>query len=299
MIQTRSAGAWVIDDASGAEPRPAWRLFCFPHAGGGPSFFRPWHAALQPEIAVRRVLLPGREWRLDELAFRRMADLIEPLCAGLEPYLDEPYAFFGHSMGAVVAYEAARRFSAGGRTGPSCLIVSGRRAPALPGRDRALAGLPDDEFAAEVARLNGIPPQVLGEPDLLAMLLPTLRADYELAETYRPLDGGQLDCPVIGYLGASDPETDYQRVLSWREVTTGEFTTRVFRGDHFYLKGGRADVLNAVREDLRRVAGIGAGRTGTAVGAAPVRDPRGDDPGGGDIAGLAQRAGSQKGVTFQ
>jgi medium-chain acyl-[acyl-carrier-protein] hydrolase len=129
--------------------------------------------------------------------------------------------------------------------------VSGRRAPRLTGSRRRLSGLPDDEFLAEVARLNGIPPEVLSEPELLSMLLPALRADFELAETYQPLPGGRLDCPVIAYLGTSDPETDYDGVLSWREVTTGEFTMRVFSGDHFYLKGGRPDVLNAVREDLR------------------------------------------------
>jgi medium-chain acyl-[acyl-carrier-protein] hydrolase len=102
-----------------------------------------------------------------------------------------------------------------------------------------------------VARLNGIPPEVLNEPELLSMLLPTLRADFELAETYQPLPGGRLGCPVVAYMSTSDPEVDYDEVLGWREVTTGEFTMRVFRGDHFYLKGGRPDVLNAVGEDLR------------------------------------------------
>jgi medium-chain acyl-[acyl-carrier-protein] hydrolase len=241
----------VVNDERAGDSGAARQLFCFPHAGGGPSFYRPWCAALQPEIAVRRVLLPGRELRLEETPFRHITDLVEPLCAALEPYLDRPYALFGHSMGAVVAYEVARRFSSAGSASPSCLIVSGRRAPGLAGNHRPLSGLPDREFVAEVARLNGIPPEVLGEPELLTMLLPALRADYELAETYQPLPGDRLDCPVIAYLSTSDPETTYEEVLCWREVTTAEFTMRVFRGDHFYLKGGRPDVLNAMREDLR------------------------------------------------
>jgi medium-chain acyl-[acyl-carrier-protein] hydrolase len=111
--------------------------------------------------------------------------------------------------------------------------------------------LPDDEFLAEVGRLNGIPVEVQNESGLLGLLLPALRADFELAETYQPLPGGRLGCPVVAYLSISDPETDYAEVLDWRDVTTGEFSMRVFRGDHFYLKGGRADVLTAVREDLR------------------------------------------------
>jgi medium-chain acyl-[acyl-carrier-protein] hydrolase len=248
----RAATRWVVDDGPAEDSGAFRQLFCFAHAGGGPAFFRPWRAPLAPDIAVHRVLLPGREWRLEEPAFRHITELVGPLCAALEPYLDQPYALFGHSMGAVVAYEVACRFPGPSRAGPTCLIVSGRRALGLGPSSRPLSGLPDDEFLAEVGRLNGIPPEVLNEPELLDMLLPTLRADFELAETYQPLPGGRLSCPVVAYLGTDDPEVDYEGVLAWREVTTGEFSMRAFRGDHFYLKGGRPDVLNAVRDDLRR-----------------------------------------------
>jgi medium-chain acyl-[acyl-carrier-protein] hydrolase len=241
---------WLVKDGRAEDSVSTRQLVCFPHAGGSPSFFRPWYTWLQPETTVCRVLLPGRESRLDEPPFRHIADLIDPLCAALEPRLNRPYALFGHSMGAVVAYEAARRFSRAGMAGPSCLIVSGSRAPGIAGNRRRLHALPDDEFVFEVARLNGIPPEVLDEPELLRMLLPAFRADYELVETYQPLPGSRLDCPVFAYMSTSDPEVEYTQVLAWREVTTGEFTMRVFRGDHFYLKAGRPDVLNAVREDL-------------------------------------------------
>jgi medium-chain acyl-[acyl-carrier-protein] hydrolase len=248
----RPASRWVVDDGRPEDPGASRQLFCFAHAGGGPAFFRPWQAALAPDIAVRRVLLPGREWRLDEPPFRHIAELIEPLCAALEPYLDRPYALFGHSMGAVVAYEVARRFSGPSGAPPACLIVSGRRAPRLATGRRRLSSLPDDEFLAEVGRLNGIPAEVLSEPELLEMVLPPLRADFELAETYQPLPGDGLSCPVVAYLSTADPEIEYGGVLEWRETTTGKFTMRVFSGDHFYLKGGRPDVLNAVHEDLLR-----------------------------------------------
>lgn len=241
---------WVVDDGLGGSSGAHRQLFCFPHAGGGPAFFRSWRDQLAPEIAVRRVLLPGREWRLEEPPFRHICELLGPLCAALEPHLDQPYALFGHSMGAIVAYEVARWFSRSPQRGPRCLIVSGRRAPGLAS-SHLLSGLPDDEFVAEVGRLNGIPPQVLGESGLLEMVLPALRADFELAENYQPLPGGRLDCPVVAYLGTDDPEVDSDGMLRWREVTTGEFSLRAFRGDHFYLKEGRPDVLSAVRDDLR------------------------------------------------
>jgi medium-chain acyl-[acyl-carrier-protein] hydrolase len=248
----RPTTRWVVDDEPAEDPGATQQLLCFAHAGGGPSFFRPWCTALGPEIAVRRVLLPGRDWRIEEQAFRHITELVGPLCAALEPYLDQPYALFGHSLGAVVAYEVARRFSGPSRPGPTCLIVSGRRAPGLATGRRRVSSLPDDEFLTEVGRLNGIPPGVLSEPELLEMLLPALRADYELAESYQPLPGGRLDCPVAAYMSTADPEIDYGGVLGWRATTTDQFTVRVFSGDHFYLKGGRPDVLNAVREDLLR-----------------------------------------------
>ena len=244
------AGLWLANEGYAGDSSASWQLFCFSHAGGGPSFFRDWGACLRPEIAVQRVQLPGREWRLAERPFRDIADLVDPLCAALQPHLDQPYALFGHSMGAAIAYEVARRFSATGTGAPACLIVSGRRAPGLASNHRRVSKLPDDEFVSEVARLNGIPPEVMGEPELLSMLVPTLRADYELAETYQALPGARLDCPVVAYLGTSDPEVQYTEMLAWRKATTSAFSVRVFRGDHFYLKGSRPDVLNAIREDL-------------------------------------------------
>ncbi len=251
--QPRTAGPWVVTEDLAGDPGIP-QLFCFAHAGGGPSFFRPWRAALAPGIAVCPIALPGREGRLDERPFRRITELVEPLGAALLPHLspDRPYALFGHSMGAVAAYEVARWLTSHARAGPACLLVSGRRAPGTAPPGQRISALPDDQFLAAVRQLNGMPLEVLREPELLSMLLPALRADFELAETYRPLPGGRLGCPVAAYLSTSDPEVTPAGVLGWQEVTTGEFSVRVFRGDHFYLKGDRPDVLSAVREDLRR-----------------------------------------------
>ncbi|HEX6969595.1 MAG TPA: alpha/beta fold hydrolase [Micromonosporaceae bacterium] len=258
MSESAPVQRWV-PAPSGDVSQAVLRLFTFAHAGGGAAFFRPWRSALAPRIDVRPVLLPGRESRIRELPYRRMEQLLDPLCAALEPYLDLPYAFFGHSMGSIVAYEVARRFSARAAVGPVCVLVSGRRAPRLPATRRLFCTLSDDEFTAEVGRLNGTPPEVLGQPELLRLLLPALRADFELNEMYQPLPGRGLRCPLVAYLGVDDPEADPPELLAWRSETSGEFVLRLFSGDHFYLRNGRPDVLSAVRADLDRalqLAGI-------------------------------------------
>src|SRR5437660_1658223 len=168
----------------------------------------------------------------------------------LEPRIATTYALLGRNMAAAVASRGARGFAGVGTGGPAWRVESGRRARGIARKRPRLSGLPDNEFLAEVARLNSIPAEVLSEPELLDMLLPTLRTDFELAETYQPLPGGRLDCPVVAYMSTSDPEVEYTEVLAWREVTTGRFRMRVFRGGHFYIRGGRPDVLTDVREDL-------------------------------------------------
>ncbi|MET8727399.1 alpha/beta fold hydrolase [Streptomyces parvus] len=249
------ANRWLAGDAGVSTDSAAVRLFCFAHAGGGSTAYRPWRHALAPGIDVRSIVLPGREARVRELPYRRVEQLLHPLCEALEPYLDRPYAFFGHSLGSVLAYEVARRFSAGPQGGPGLLIVSGRRGPRLPTSRRGFSTLPDAEFLAGLGVLGGTPPEVLGEEQLLRLLLPTLRADFELNESYRTLPGPRLRCPVAAYMGTDDTEVDRPELLAWGEETTGEFGLRVFPGGHFYLKDEGNDVLGAVRQDLERALG--------------------------------------------
>ncbi|WP_462186003.1 MULTISPECIES: thioesterase II family protein [unclassified Frankia] len=212
------------------------RLFCVAHAGGGGGFFLPWRDRLRPAIEVCPVLLPGRESRIAEPPYRRMEDLIGPLCEGLRPHLDRPYALFGHSMGAAVAYEAARRFTGEGRA-PVRLLVSGRRAPHLAARRRPLADVPDDDFIAAVVSLGGTPDVLLEQPQLIKLLLPTMRADFAVNESYRPGDGPRLTCLVSAFTGDRDPEVEPVEAERWRVTTDGAFRLHVYPGDHFYLTG--------------------------------------------------------------
>jgi medium-chain acyl-[acyl-carrier-protein] hydrolase len=243
---------WVAGPLANGAADAGLRLFCFAHAGGGPSFFRAWRQALAPAVDVRPVLLPGRESRVRELPYRRMEQLLDPLCAALVPYLDRPYALFGHSMGSIVGYEVARRLTTAGVRAPSCVLVSGRRAPAVAARRRKFSVLPDPEFLAAINALNGTPPEVLRQPQLLQLLLPTLRADFELVESYQPVPGPPLGCPLTAYMGLDDPEVNPSELLAWHTETSTEFTLRTFPGDHFYLRAGRPDVLSAIRQDLSR-----------------------------------------------
>ncbi|HEY6795198.1 MAG TPA: alpha/beta fold hydrolase [Kineosporiaceae bacterium] len=240
---------------SARETAAGARLFCFAHAGGGAAFFHPWRAGLLPDVEVCPVTLPGREARAGERAATRMDEVVDPVTQALASLTDRPYAVFGHSMGAAVAYEVARRLESSGVPGPRCLFVSGRRAPHLPSRRPPLHGLPDQELLSAVAELNGTPDGVLRHDDLLRLFLPTLRADFALNETYRPLPGTALRCAVSSLTGDADPQVDLDEIAGWRAVTSGAFTLRVFRGEHFYLKGAPPEVVAAVRSDLRRYLG--------------------------------------------
>jgi surfactin synthase thioesterase subunit len=229
------------------------RLFCFAHAGGGSSFFRPWKP-LAPRIAVVPVVLPGREARWREPAYTKMDLLIEALFDAIAPQLDRPFALFGHSLGAIIAYELARRLADSGVGPPLCLFVSARRMPFLPARRPPIYNLPDDQLLAHIEQLNGTSFNLLREPSLLSALLPCLRADFELNDSYSPSPGRPLSIPISAFVGDRDPLVGIGEMRRWSELTAGEFSLRLFDGGHFYLACGPPDVLDAVREDVMRAA---------------------------------------------
>ncbi|WP_051829787.1 MULTISPECIES: thioesterase II family protein [Streptomyces] len=234
----------------GADRPGAVRLICLPHAGGGARFYRPWLDAFGSGVALCPVLLPGREGRWNEPAARSTAELVEPLVQALKALnaLDgRPFALFGHSMGAGVAYALALRCLAEpGLPGPVRLFVSGRPAPHLRPRLPSVHALPEEDFIARLRLLNGTPPEVLAERGLLEAFLPTLRADFALNETFRPVGAPVLDVPVTAFGGESDPLVHPDELLAWRAVTTGGFDLQMFEGDHFYLKEPPAGLVAAV-----------------------------------------------------
>jgi pyochelin biosynthetic protein PchC len=218
------------------------RLVCFPHAGGSARFFRSWAGQLPVTIELLAVQYPGREDRLDEECLTDMGQIADRIAAVLDPVMDRPLVLFGHSLGAAIAYEVARRLGRRTGQGPAALFVSGRPAPSRQ-RAESLHLAQDHVLWDDVRRLAGTRGQVLDHPELASLMLPTLRGDYRLSETYRSAPGPLLRCPVIACLGDSDPEVTPAEARCWGEVTGGGFSLQVFAGDHFYLVSREAEVV--------------------------------------------------------
>ncbi len=235
-------------------PRARLRLFCFPYAGGGASIYRQWGKSLAAaEIEVLPVQLPGRESRLMERPFVSFEPLIDSLIPALSPFMDQPFAFFGHSLGAAIVFELAHQLRLEGRQEPLALLVSGRRAPHLPDDDPPMYGLPEAEFKAKLRELDGTPEAVLENPELMALMLPLLRADFELIETYTPGERPPLAVPMFAYGGLEDPEVERQHLEAWQVVSQARFRLRMFPGDHFFLHPQMDRLLAAVAADLAQV----------------------------------------------
>jgi medium-chain acyl-[acyl-carrier-protein] hydrolase len=193
--------------------------------------------------------LPGRGARIDEAPFRRMDSLVDTLCEVLAPLLDIPFALFGHSMGAYIAHAVARRLSAGGGPAAAHLFVSAAAAPDWTPRNPPLHSLPDRELIGALARLGGTPAAVLARDELVSALLPTLRADLALAETYTAARSETVSCPITAFGGAADA-IDRRALQGWSAFTDGAFRLRVFPGEHFYLAGAGSELADEIACDL-------------------------------------------------
>ena len=234
--------------------QPALRLFCFPFAGGGALAYRDWCDALSPDVELCGVQLPGRESRFKEQPYTRLADLARDLAGALDPYAQVPFAFFGHSMGALVAFALARELRRRNQPGPELLMVSGRRAPQQPDPDPPIHALPEPSFLEELRELNGTPEAVFENKELLQLLIPILRADFAVCETYEYVHEDPLTCPIVAYGGIQDPDVSREDIAAWAYQTSGSFTLRMFPGDHFYLLDRSTSLLQYVIAQLDGLA---------------------------------------------
>lgn len=235
--------AWVQRFA----PRPSCdlRLFCFHHAGVGAAVYRPWALQMHTDVEVCAIELPGRGNRLREPALESIGAIVAQLLEHLRPELDRPFVFFGHSMGAVLAYEVALALAETGQPVPEHLFVSGRRPPHVPDPMSPLGELPDSAFVAEInRRYGGIRPELLQHPDVMELLLPALRADIRALDRHQPpRPRVALPCPITAMGGEADAVTPMEHLDAWRPLTTAAFAVKRYPGDHFYLDPRRPEVL--------------------------------------------------------
>jgi surfactin synthase thioesterase subunit len=237
------------------------RLICFPYAGGGMAAFRAWRDAFTDTVELRVAQLPGRAARWREERFERMPPLIATLAEVIGPLLDRPFAFFGHSLGAVVAFEVARCLRERG-VAPSHLFVSGNIAPDLPYPTAPIHQLPEDAFLAELRKLHGMPQAVLDSKELLDLMLPVVRSDFALLETYQYEPQAPLPCPITAFGGSEDPRTTQEGLERWRAQTVGPFHLVMLPGDHFFMDTARPLLVQSIarrlREESRALAGLEA-----------------------------------------
>lgn len=240
--------AWLKRPSRGE--RAAVRLFCFPYAGGSASVFGRWQESFPEAVEVCAVELPGRATRLREAAHRDIASLNRAMADGLLPYLDRPFAFFGHSMGALIAFEFARHLRREHGLTPHHLFVSGRRAPQLPDDRPPTYQLPDEEFLETLFLYNGTPQEVFENYELVKLLLPMMRADFELVQTHVYTPEPPLDCPITVFGGSLDSAVSRVQLDAWREQTGARFSLSILPGDHFIMHTAERQLLDKISREL-------------------------------------------------
>jgi medium-chain acyl-[acyl-carrier-protein] hydrolase len=233
-------------------PNASLRLFCFPYAGGGASVFYKWSDNLPLFLEVCPVQLPGRENRIGEAPIDQLNDLMMAIRQNLLLYLNKPFVFYGHSSGALLAYEIARTLYSCDGLQPEHLFVSGRPSPSEGPTKNPIHKLPDNDFLREVQLYNGIPREILDNSELLELLLPALRADFTINETYEWPNGELLSCPISSYGGHEDNTVSMDSLKKWHKLTDGPFDMKMFPGDHFFIRTAEPMLLHALSKELIR-----------------------------------------------
>lgn len=245
-----SAASWIW------RPKPneqaGLRLFCIPHAGGSAMVFRTWPQDLPDSVEVCGIELPGHGKRIREAPYSRLRTLVVAIVEAMRPYLDRPYALFGHSFGALVCFETARELQNPKALSPAHLCISGAKAPQLITDGTQFHRQPDARLIDEVRRLGGTPDAILENEEMVSAMLPAIRADYEILETYVYSDAAPLSCPILGMAGAADSEVDRASLQTWAEHTSDGFKMAIFPGDHFFLYQSQAQVLQTLRMALEQ-----------------------------------------------
>lgn len=243
-------GAWFVTPAANAHCEV--RLICFPFAGGGTLTYRGWPGMLDSRVEVVAVQLPGRDRRRAEEPIPSIMSVVVQVADAIEAHLDRPYLLCGHSMGAVLAFEMSRELRRRGLRQPDGVIVSARRAPHLPDPGPVMHTLSDRDFKARLKGMNGTPPEVLESDELMDLVLPMLRADFQACETHEYTDEPPMEYPLLAMGGDADPDVEPESVEAWHRYTTGEFEAVIMRGDHFVIQNHAEEFVGHVSRWIDR-----------------------------------------------
>jgi medium-chain acyl-[acyl-carrier-protein] hydrolase len=241
------ASTWIF----GRRNRPAarWRLFCLPHAGGGASFFRQWGQYFPEEIEVCPVQLPGRETRIRETPRQHFPSLVAELAHALAPYLDKPYAFLGHSMGALLSYGLTLHLRSQGLPLPVQIFASAYRAPHLPAPD-PWHDLPEAQLIEKLIELSSSNREMLVNEELRSFFLPVVRADFAVCESYQHAHEEPLACPLTVLGGLQDTRVKREALEAWRVLTSQSFALHMLPGDHFYLQNWQRQLSQLISTSI-------------------------------------------------
>lgn len=241
--------SWLVTPIKRRNPRI--QLFCFAHAGGGASTYTSWSKFSPEWIEISSIQYPGHETRILEPLSDNFNELVDSISESLISYVTAPFAFFGHSMGGLFAYEIARKIRSKNMNEPFVLFISGRNAPNSQSILPPISKYPEEAFIRELNNRYGkLPNEIIDEPEIRKIYLPILRNDLSLVETYSHAVSTPLSSPIFIYCGTKDSLTEREKMLGWHKLTTGKITERWFDGDHFYILDQKSKLLNNLFKDL-------------------------------------------------
>lgn len=240
--------AWI--KIYGGTQQPQFRLICFPYAGGGASIYGGWSKFLPDSFQICALQLPGREDRISEKPIDAMDDLIQAFHLSISSLLKQPFAFFGHSMGALIAYEYSLYLDDKHGIAPNHLFVSARRPPQIPNTRSPIHRQGKEEFLRSVKRLGGTPDELLNHEEMLALMIPLLRSDFALSENYQPNPVRHLRCPITVFGGDTDSEAPVGDLERWKEISIGSFRKQIYSGGHFFIHSMYEEMIRQIVTDL-------------------------------------------------
>ncbi len=254
-MNSYQSNPWVVKPKP--NPNARIKIFCLPFAGGSSVSYRNWIKYLPEDIELCPVEIPGRGIRMNETLISDLSVLVKKIAEGIYPELDKPFILFGHSMGTALGFELAHLLAEKYKKQAEYIFLSGRGAPHLPDREEPIHLLPEQQFVSKLKEYNGTPKEVLEHEELMQLMLPIIRADFQVCETYSNYRKEPLDIPITALGGLEDSSTLKEDLEAWKSYTTKKFNIRMFPGGHFYLNDQQPALLENILRDINSELKLG------------------------------------------